>query len=111
MDLVPLTVAPKILPPEEVQLPNESLRFWAGVTEAITSRQFSRATTLKQEIEERQREKARQREAAGVEWHPRFFTGAVTPLGRPELTDEGKEVLKNLYEGKWDLEESEYTAS
>lgn len=111
MDLVPLTVAPKILPPVEVQLPNESLRFWAGVTEAITARQFSRATTLKQEIEERQREKARQREQAGWEWQPRFFTGAVTPLGRPELTDEGKEVLKNLYEGKWDLKESEYTAS
>ncbi|KIN01033.1 hypothetical protein OIDMADRAFT_198144 [Oidiodendron maius Zn] len=111
MDLVPLTVAPKILPPVEVQLPNESLRFWAGVTEAITARQFSRATTLKQEIEERQREKTRQREQAGWEWQPRFFTGAVTPLGRPELTDEGKEVLKNLYEGKWDLKESEYTAS
>jgi hypothetical protein len=111
MDLVPLTVAPKILPPEDVQLPNESLRFWSGVTEAIMARQFSRATGLKQGIEERQREKAKEREELGMEWRPRFFTGAVTPLGRPELTDEGREVLKNLHEGKWDLKESEYTAS
>lgn len=111
MDLTPLSVAPKILPPEEIQLPNESLRFWAGVTEAIKARQFSRATVLKQEIEERQREKAKKREETGTEWKPRFFTECVTPLGRPELTDDGREVLKKLHEGRWDLEESEDTAS
>lgn len=75
------------------------------------ARQFSRATTLKQEIEERQRVKARQREEAGIEWHPRFFTGSVTPLGRPELTDDGRDALRNLHEGRWELAESEYTAS
>jgi hypothetical protein len=111
MDLVPLSVAPKVLPPDNIQLPNESLRFWSGVTEAISARQFNRATTLKQEIEERQREKAKKREEIGMEWRPRFFTGAVTPLGKPELTDEGRELLKNLNEDKWDLKESEYTAS
>lgn len=104
-------VAPKILPPPEVQLPNESLRFWSGVTEAIHSRQFSRATNLKQELEERQRQKAKEREETGTTWQPRFFTGSVTPLGRPELTEEGREVLKNLQEGKWDLEESKITAA
>lgn len=111
IDLSPLSVAPKILPPEELQLPNESLRFWSGVTEAITSRQFSRATTLKQELEERQRQKARQREETGTTWQPRFFTGSVTPLGKPELTEEGREALKNLQEGKWELKESEVTAA
>lgn len=111
MDLVPLSVAPKILPPENIQLPNESLRFWSGVTEAITARQFNRATTLKQEIEETQRVKAKKREETGKEWQPRFFTGAVTPLGRPELTDEGKQVLKNLHDGSWDLEESDHWMS
>ena len=65
MDLIPLSVAPKILPPKDVQLPNESLRYWSGVTEAITARQFNRATALKQEIEERQREKAKKREEMG----------------------------------------------
>ena len=104
-------VAPKILPPAERQLPNESLRFWSSVTEAINTKQFSRATTLKQEIEERQREKAKAREEMGLKWKPRFFTGSVTPLGKPELTDEGKEVLQSLGEGRWDLKESDVTAA
>jgi hypothetical protein len=104
-------VAAKILPPADMELPNESLRFWSGITDAIVARQFSRATALKQEIEERQREKARQREEADTEWKPVFFTGTVTPLGRPELTDEGREVLKNLQQGRWELNESEHTAS
>jgi hypothetical protein len=107
MDLAPLTVAPKILPPTSQQLPNESLRFWSGVTEAITARQFSRATSLKTELEERQRAKAKEREEKGVEWQPRFFVGAVTPLGKPELTEDGKEVLRGLQEGRWELKESE----
>ena len=71
------------------------------------SRQFSRATTLKQELEERQRAKAKEREESGVEWKPRFFVGAVTPLGKPELTTEGKGVLKALQDGRWELSESE----
>lgn len=94
-----------------MQLPNESLRFWSGVTDAIKSRQFSLATTLKQELEERQRGKAKQREEAGTPWQPRFFTGAVTPLGKPELTADGKEVLQKLQEGNWELKESEVTAA
>lgn len=107
MDLLPLTVAPKLLPPVEKQLPNESIRFWSGVTEAISARQFSHATALKHELEERQRSKAKEREEAGKEWKPRFFIGAVTPLGKPELTDDGKEVLRGLQEEKWDLKENE----
>lgn len=105
VDLGPLSVVPKILPPTDIQLPNESIRFWAGVTDAITARQFTRATSLKQEIEEKQRQKARAREEAGEVWQPRFFTGAVTPLGRPELTDEGRKVLKDMHNGKWELKE------
>lgn len=111
IDLAPLAVAPKDLPPKEKQLPNESLRFWSGVTDAIHSRQYSRATSLKQELEERQREKAKKRTEEGVEWQPRFFTGVVTPLGKPDLTKEGKEVLKGLQEGIWDLKESDVTGA
>jgi len=111
VDLSPLAVATKILPPTEVQLPNESLRFWSGVTEAIQLKQFSRATALKQELEERQREKVKEREQAGTTWKPRFFTGAVTPLGKPELTDEGRETLLKLQDGKWDLKEREVTSA
>lgn len=94
-----------------VQLTNESVRFWSGVTKAISAKQFSLATKLKQDIEERQREKARKREETQMEWKPRFFVGAVTPLGRPELSEEGKDVLRNCQLENWDLKESEYTAS
>ncbi|KAM3069978.1 hypothetical protein ACMFMG_003985 [Clarireedia jacksonii] len=111
IDLAPLQVAPKVIPPTEKQLPNESLKFWSGVTEAINSRQFSRATTIKQELEERQREKAKQRQEEGVEWKPRFFTGSTTPLGKPDLTEEGVEVLKALQRGEWDLKENEVTGA
>lgn len=107
IDLNPLSVAPKVLPPLEAQLPNESLKFWSGVTEAITTRQYSRATALKQELEERQREKAKEREQAGTTWQPRFFTGVVTPLGKPELTQDGREVLESLHQGRFDLKENQ----
>jgi oxysterol-binding protein-related protein 9/10/11 len=100
-------VAPKLLPPNDAQLPNESLKFWSGVTEAIRTKQFSHATTLKQELEERQREKAKEREEQGIPWKPRFFTGAVTPLGKPELTEDGREVLDGLHQGNFKLKESD----
>jgi hypothetical protein len=106
MDLNPLSVAPKIVPPMSSQLPNESIRFWSGVTEAITQRQFARATTLKHEIEEKQRIKAKEREEKEEVWQPRFFVGATSPLGKPELTDDGKEVLVKLQKGDWALGES-----
>jgi hypothetical protein len=95
----------------EAQLPNESQRFWKDVTAAIQNKQFSLATHLKTEIEERQRAKAAERKAADKEWQPRFFTGAVTPVGRPELTPDGEEVLKGLKENLFDLKENvEYGA-
>lgn len=105
IDLSPLSLTPKIIPPMSQQLPNESLRFWSGVTEAITSKQYSKATGLKQELEEEQRVKTAARKEQGVEWKPRFFTAATTPLGRPELTSEGQETLRKLEAGSWELEE------
>lgn len=61
------------------------------------------ATTLKTEIEEKQRQKAAERKAADKEWQPRFFTGAVTPIGKPDLTKDGEEALKGLHEENYDL--------
>ena len=75
------------------------------------SKQFSRATAIKHELEERQREKAKKREETGATWQPRFFTGIVTPLGKPELTEEGKKVLKALQEERWELKESAVTGA
>lgn len=103
VDVAPLSVAPKTLPPEDKQLANESLTLWGPVTRAIHSKQFSRATHLKQELEEQQREKARQREQAGETWKPIFFTQVTDKGGRPELTDKGREVLKLAQEGVWDI--------
>ena len=102
---------PKNIPIDSKQLPNESRRFWKHVTEAILDKRFNEATKLKQEIEDRQRKKAAERKEAGREWRPRFFTGAVTPVGRPDLTDEGEKAVKGLRNDNFDLEENaEYAA-
>lgn len=99
------------MPPLEEQLPNESLKFWEGVTNAIVGKQYTLATNLKTEIEEKQRQKAAERKAADTEWKPRFFTGAVTPIGRPDLTKDGEEALKGLHTENYKLpENNEYAA-
>ncbi|OAA73318.1 Oxysterol-binding protein [Cordyceps fumosorosea ARSEF 2679] len=104
LDTAPLQVAPKILPPADRQAPNESLTLWGGVTEAIHARQFSRATTLKQELEEAQRVKARERERAGQTHSPVYFSHAVGNEGQPELTEKGREVLERSQKGDWSLD-------
>ena len=111
IDLRPLHPLPKIIPPETKQLPNESRRFWHNVTVAIVNKQFGQATKLKQDLEERQREKAAERKERNLEWKPRFFTGSVTPAGKPDLTPEGKLALQRLYEGDFHLEESLVTGA
>ena len=77
------------------------------MTAAILSKQYTQATKLKQELEERQRERATQREKEGKEWRPRFFKDAVTPDGRPELTEDGKAALRGLQAQEWHLDEGE----
>jgi oxysterol-binding protein-related protein 9/10/11 len=106
IDISPLRPIPKDAPPEADQLPNESRRFWGPVTAAIRDRRFGHATKLKQEIEERQRQKAAARKERREEWKPRFFTGAVTPPGKPELTEEGIRAMQGLMEGNFHLDES-----
>jgi len=71
-------MTPKTVPPTELQLPNESRRFWKDLTDAILSKQFNLSNTVKQEIEEKQRQKATERKTNGTEWKPRYFTGAVS---------------------------------
>lgn len=56
------------------------------------------------ELEEAQREKARQRERENVEWKPVFFTHVTGNGGKPGLTDKGKEVLKRAQQGNWDMD-------
>ncbi|KAJ2904109.1 Oxysterol-binding protein-like protein 1 [Zalerion maritima] len=103
IDIGPLSVAPKVLPPEEKQLPNESLQMWAGVTKAIHAKQFSKATQVKYELEEYQRQKARECEAKGETFQPVFFKQVTGNNGRPELTDKGLKVLDKAQKNDWDI--------
>ncbi|POR33377.1 Oxysterol-binding protein-like protein 1 [Tolypocladium paradoxum] len=104
IDITPLSIAPKIIPPEHDQLPNESLTLWGDVTKAIHAKQYAKATEIKVELEEKQREKARQREKSGVEWKPVFFEHVVGNGGKPDLTDKGKQVLERAQRGEWSTE-------
>ncbi|KAH8757378.1 hypothetical protein F5883DRAFT_161722 [Diaporthe sp. PMI_573] len=104
IDIEPLSVAPKSLPPMDQQLPHESLKLWGGVTDAIVSKQFSKATTIKQDLEEAQREKAREREKSGEEFKPVFFKQVTGNGGQPELTEKGREVLRRAQKAEWNLD-------
>ncbi|CEJ91869.1 Putative Oxysterol binding protein-like protein [[Torrubiella] hemipterigena] len=104
IDIAPLSVAPKVIPPAEKQLPNESLTLWGNVTTAIHAKQFSKATSIKQELEEAQRVKAREREANGTTWSPVYFEHAVGNGGRPDLTEKGKQVIERSQKGEWSLD-------
>lgn len=88
----------------EKQLPHESLKLWGGVTDAIMAKQFAKATTVKQELEEAQREKARERERAGVEFQPFFFEQITGNGGKPDLTEQGREVLRRAQKEDWSME-------
>lgn len=80
------------------------MQLWSEVTKAIHSRQFSRATTVKQELEEAQREKAREREKNGDTWQPVFFGQVTDKGGKPELTEKGREVLRRAQVGEWSMD-------
>ena len=104
IDLGPLNPAEKICPPMEEQLPNESRRFWNDVTEAIKSKQFSTATTRKQELEEMQRQVAAKRKAELKGWIPIYFTTVTESSGKPELNGMGRTALEGMHDEKWHLE-------
>lgn len=96
IDIVPLFPVPKLVPPAEEQLPNESRKLWAEVSNAINARQYNDATRIKQEIEQQQRDRAAERERDRKPFQPRFFTQVTDASGRPELTDEGRRALQNM---------------
>ncbi|KAI0475388.1 oxysterol-binding family protein [Xylariaceae sp. FL0804] len=104
IDLNPLAVAPKSLPPKELQAENESLQLWDGVTQAINSKQYTKATNVKVELEEKQREKARERERKNETWEPIFFNQVTDKGGKPDLNAKGRQVLERAQKGEWSLE-------
>jgi oxysterol-binding protein-related protein 9/10/11 len=107
IDLVPLMPVPKIVPPETEQLPNESRRFWYDVTDSILSKRFADATRIKQEIEQKQRDKAKSREEKNEPFEPRFFVEATTKSGKPELTEDGAKTLDKMQRLEFELVDGE----
>ncbi|KAF3480003.1 uncharacterized protein GIQ15_06979 [Arthroderma uncinatum] len=105
IDVAPLFPAAKITPPAEKQLLYESRRLWADITAAINSKQFALATKLKYELEESQRSKAALRKENSHDWVPRFFTVADIHAGRPDLTEDGRQVLDKMHRDIFDLDE------
>ncbi|BGP18494.1 hypothetical protein JCM10213_001190 [Rhodosporidiobolus nylandii] len=67
------TVVTKSVSPEEQQQPFESRRLWSGVTAAIKANDLDAATNAKTAIEDAQREAAKQREANGETFAPKWF--------------------------------------
>ena len=110
IDLVPLMPVPKIAPPPDEQLPNESRRFWQELTAAMMQKNYGEANKVKQVIEQKQRDKAAERKTGGIEWAPRFFTKVAESNGRPELTEEGRKLMDGMQHLEFHLEEME-TAS
>lgn len=53
---------------------SESSVVWSEVSRAIIEKRWDKAREIKSEIEERQREIAREREVKGEDWVPKFFT-------------------------------------
>lgn len=84
---------------------------WAPVTTAILSKKWNEATAAKQEIEERQRQKATDRKARNVEWHPRFFKEALTPPGQPILSEDGIDAIKRMHMDDYKLKANVETAA
>lgn len=107
IDLNPLEQTPKICPPMEEQLPNESRKFWNQVTETIYAKQYSTATALKQQLEETQRQKANHRKEKEKRWQPRYFTNVTQEDGRPQLSAEGEKALQGLKDEDYFLETPE----
>ncbi|KAI3625075.1 hypothetical protein CBS9595_000436 [Malassezia furfur] len=89
-DLAPCT---RDVRPLDAQEPNESRRIWHGVTEAILSQQYAKATKAKQEVEQHQRDLAAQRKQQGVAFVPRYFQPDLSS-GRPQLTDAGRAAVE-----------------
>lgn len=104
----PLFPLAKTCPAPEEQLPNESRKKWEQVTEAIHAKDYGRATQLKQDIEEQQREMAAERLEKQAPFKPRFFDDMAERVGQPHLSEEGRKALQGLNAGNYKLEPYEF---
>lgn len=104
IDLSPLHPVPKLTPPSDLQASNESRMVWKAVTDAINRKDYGEATRLKVEVEERQRQLAKERESRGEIWRSQWFEDMEEGhLGRPRLREVGRGVLEGVEGGDWKL--------
>jgi oxysterol-binding protein-related protein 9/10/11 len=68
--------------PDENQFPNESRKVWEEVTELINSKEWGKATRVKQAIEGKQRKDAHVRKERNEEWVPKFFVWEEMEAGQ-----------------------------
>ncbi|KAG6831623.1 hypothetical protein H0H92_008700 [Tricholoma furcatifolium] len=92
-------MAPKWVPPEDEQEPNESRRLWRGLTAAIGKKDMEAATDAKSAVEDAQRERRKQLEESGGKHVPRFFEYKngrwVIKLSVPNDPEEATIVVKD----------------
>ncbi|CUA75475.1 Oxysterol-binding protein-like protein 1 [Schizosaccharomyces pombe 972h-] [Rhizoctonia solani] len=93
VDLSTLAVLPKRVRPVEEQLPNESHRLWEHVTKNLLSKNYSEATRVKQNIEQKQRDDAAARKSKNEEFVPVYFEPDISN-GQPVLTAEGRKAVE-----------------
>ncbi|KAG6820905.1 hypothetical protein H0H93_009679 [Arthromyces matolae] len=100
IDLSVLQVLPMTVRPLENQLPRESRKMWASVTDHLLKKEYSDATREKIAIEQRQRDEAAERKRKGSVFMPQYFEKSMDK-GYSELTEEGRaaveEELKNRH--------------
>lgn len=99
IDVSDLTPAQKTTPALAQQKSNESRTVWDTVTQAILGRKFETATRNKVEIEDYQRQLAKERTEKGEEFVPKYFK--VNEDGRPTLTIDGEKVLAGQHNESW----------
>ncbi|KAI0468761.1 Oxysterol-binding protein [Xylaria cf. heliscus] len=79
---------PRVRPIEEHH-EHESRKLWQKTAQAVRDKNHELATEEKTKIEDKQREEAAKRAAAGVEWHPRLFR-----LVKPDIDGNDEEMEK-----------------
>lgn len=74
VDVNKLEIVKKQVRPIREQEENESRRVWKDVTAGLRLNDIDKATAAKQNIEQKQREEARERKERGLDWQTKLFT-------------------------------------
>ncbi|XP_063225170.1 oxysterol-binding protein-related protein 9 isoform X2 [Bacillus rossius redtenbacheri] len=95
VDVNQTQITKKIVRPIREQMDNESRKVWKEVTAGLSMNNIERATNAKFEIEQRQREEAKERKEKNLKWETKLFKeagenwiyksplGARAPQGNP----------------------------